>query len=71
MKPDLVPSRELYLKFRVYLLDQGSTLLAWSLAKGFKRQNVARALKGDWSGPAARALVNIVRAELGEGENAV
>ncbi len=47
-------------------VSQGTSLHAWCKSNGVAPQNAHKALKGDWSGPKAAALVDaIVKASKG------
>lgn len=39
---------------------QGTTLTAWCRQEGVHRPNLIKAIKGEWKGPTAAALVNRV-----------
>ncbi len=50
---------------RAALILKDSNLSKWAAANGVKRQNVSKALLGEWIGPKAEALVlNIIHETL-------
>ena len=60
------PSPELLKAVRAALLLRGQSLTGWARANGVKRQNLCKALTGQWTGPGARTLVKQVRSDLKE-----
>jgi len=57
------PSPELLKEVMGLLVMQGQTLSGWARKNGFAKQNVRKALIGDWAGPKAAALVERVYCE--------
>lgn len=58
--PKAVKMKEL----RAALLMRGLTLSSWGQEIGVHRQNVSRALSGDWKGPKANRVVELAHAEV-------
>ena len=51
------PLVDRYRRVKAGFVSQGTTLHAWCVGEGLKRQNVAKALLGEWTGPKALKLV--------------
>lgn len=49
---------------RANLILRGSSLLAWAKENDVKRQNLCKALAGEWKGPRAQAVVAKLLADL-------
>lgn len=59
-------SHELMKAVRAGLTIQGSSLSRWAAENAVKRQNLTKALLGEWTGPrASQLLEEVVRAALG------
>lgn len=54
---------------RAGLMLKGLSLSAWSVANGVKRQNLCKALSGEWQGPKAKALVEKLLADIDRGKD--
>lgn len=54
------PSDGLLKRVRAALLLHDETLSSWARANGCKRQNLPKALRGEWKRPRAAALVRKV-----------
>lgn len=57
------PSPELLKEVMGLLVMQGQTLSGWARMNGFAKQNVRKALIGEWVGPKAATLVQRVYCE--------
>ncbi|TYB81473.1 hypothetical protein [Maritimibacter fusiformis] len=55
------PSPELLKAVRAGLVLQGTSLSRWAEAHGVKRQNLTKALLGEWRGPKAQTLLEKVK----------
>lgn len=53
---DPTPSLQLHLKVRSAFVEQGTSLGAWCVQNGLKRQAVRDVLIGRWNGPKGKAL---------------
>lgn len=49
---------------RASLVLRGSSLSQWARKNGVKRQNVTKALLGEWQGPKAKALVRKIISDV-------
>lgn len=54
------PSKALLKAVRADFIVKGTSLNAWCVDNGLRRQNVAKALTGDWRGPKATEVVELV-----------
>jgi lambda repressor-like predicted transcriptional regulator len=61
-----IPSPALLKAVRAGLIIKGSSLSAWAAANGVKRQNLTKALVGDWKGKKAAELVEKVTSDVSE-----
>ena len=52
---------------RARLIHEGQSLEEWSKARGVWRQNLTKALLGEWKGPRAEELVSEAIAFIREG----
>ncbi|TCM83443.1 hypothetical protein [Rhodovulum steppense] len=52
-------------RIRAGFIAKGSSLTAWSASQGLARQNVDKALPGQWTGPKAKQVVERVLAAAG------
>ena len=59
------PSTAFIKEVRARLILRGSSLSDWSRKNGVQRQNLTKALSGDWKGPKAEALIQLVKSDLG------
>ena len=59
------PGQPFYNEVRAGLILKNTTLSAWCLKNGVKRQNMQLALLGGWRGPRARRLVHRLMRDLG------
>lgn len=57
MRTNLTPSTDLLKAVRAQLILRDSSLSAWAEQNGVKRQNLRKALVGEWRGPKASKLV--------------
>lgn len=57
---NITPSVELLKALRARLILDDLSLTKWSEAHGIKRQNLRKALVGQWDGPKARNIVRLV-----------
>ncbi len=63
ISPELKAGPMLLVEVRAAFVRKGTSLSAWCGQNQIHRQNAAAALKGDWAGPGALALVSrIVKA---------
>lgn len=53
-----IPSDDLLKTVGVALILRGSSLSAWAKETGVRRQNLTKAITGEWQGPKARELVD-------------
>ncbi|HEL3749988.1 hypothetical protein JY409_03365 [Stenotrophomonas maltophilia] len=67
---DPTPGLELHLKVRSAFVGQGTSLGAWCLQNGLKRQAVRDVLIGRWNGPKGKALRRKVLKAAGLGASA-
>jgi len=58
------PNPELLKRVRAALVLKGSSLNAFCRESGLTRQNVSAALAGNWRGPKASALVQLILAKV-------
>lgn len=58
------PNPELLKRVRAALVLKGTSLNAFCRKNRLTRQNVSAALAGDWRGPKASALVQLVLAKI-------
>lgn len=58
--PNTKPSPELLKAVRAGLIAQGSSLSRWADEHAVKRQNLTKAVIGQWTGPRASQLVQEV-----------
>lgn len=58
-----IPSPELLKAVRAGLIIKGSSLSAWAMKNGVKRQNLTKALLGEWKGKKAAELINKVTSD--------
>ena len=59
------PSDDLFKAVRACLILRGLSLSSYCGGRGLTRQNVTSALKGEWRGKKASALVSDILADLG------
>ena len=60
------PSQDLLKAVRAALVLRGSSLSKWSEQNGVKRQNLTKALVGEWKGTKATLLLSALRDDLQE-----
>lgn len=60
--------RERHRRIRAGFVLKGTTLQAWCIKNGVKRQNADKALLGQWNGPKARSVVQQIMADAGIAE---
>lgn len=63
------PSRQLLKEVRAALIMRESSLSEFARELGIKRQNLTKALVGEWKGPTATELVELVYSRLFEEED--
>jgi len=61
------PSPELMRAVRAVLVLRGQSLGSWARANGVQRQNLCKAILGEWDGPKARDLIDRLRNDLTPG----
>lgn len=54
--------------FRAGFVARGTSFAAFCAAQGLKRQNVAKAIEGRWTGPRAAEVLDLLRREAGISE---
>ena len=61
------PGRELLKAVRASLVLKDQSISSWAKKNNVARQNLTKALLGEWSGPKATALVDKITSELNGG----